>query len=626
MNHLTTSQTFNPIQSRILSGNASARAIISSAPSNGSSLAQESVVLGNSVPAPNKQQCGFSLNEALQKLDPAGRKSFESLQAAFTAPPNTDGASRIMMEAPKAQLASLLATGALSAKDSKGTTVLQHLSAMNKDSRNKGELASLISALASNNSFGGSQDGLAAVAQKSPGELARVYRDLALDGQSRLPNGTTATVQKPSKSCSPVQEALLGATAHTDSAPLILAATRKSLENNPKAQAAFQQLSPKDQLEFSRMNSGPALEGSLKIAQAFEAQGSLPIDFRLGKLLESGQLVNQDSVGKSLLENLSSLRQSAGPTSEIYQSVLSKLAPTEFCLKSERRWSSPQQTRLQEKWPAEYVRATQALSAHQSVTLNTGETLQPGAGNAQTLDSVWNGSLLATAVSSGRPMEFTNSDGQTHSLQVRQLSLPDKGEAYQLGLADQKLTVSTEKGLNGLGDQVLKVADYWSQTPPHLRNRISAVHFESGASENDKKVSGNYADFAKSHGGHFTAAAEARKTGMTFFHGFRNLRESTFHHEAGHYIGGRRQLIDGLVDLYNFKNDHNSPVGWVKRTERDGHQVSDYAKVNAAESFAEAWSNYKLAQTHGQDALNKFRKDFPNQSATIERIYKGGTW
>jgi hypothetical protein len=65
-----------------------------------------------------------------------------------------------------------------------------------------------------------------------------------------------------------------------------------------------------------------------------------------------------------------------------------------------------------------------------------------------------------------------------------------------------------------------------------------------------------------------------------------------------------------------------APHDWKEVARKDGNWVTDYAKVNPDEDFAEHWEEYLKVRERGPEALEEFRRTYPNRARFLENVYE----
>jgi hypothetical protein len=150
-----------------------------------------------------------------------------------------------------------------------------------------------------------------------------------------------------------------------------------------------------------------------------------------------------------------------------------------------------------------------------------------------------------------------------------------------------------------------------SQIPGPLRPVLHEMAIDNGSDPDDPT-------FAKQFGlASFTSAATGGNAGMTFWHGDNNLAPGVFFHEFGHSLGQQFSTKHTMV-----------PDGWEEAIAKDGRTVTEYAKTDADEDFAETWMTYLLIRNGqpprlGPQTLAEFTQQFPARAAIVEAIFEG---
>lgn len=200
-------------------------------------------------------------------------------------------------------------------------------------------------------------------------------------------------------------------------------------------------------------------------------------------------------------------------------------------------------------------------------------------------------------------------EGREEPLTVKRTSTEQGVNAYEIASRAATFKLSTPKD-DDLFKGLSETLNLYTQVPEHLRSSLKTLHIDKGASPTDEA-------FAKQYNmPDFKSAATAGNGGISFWHGTQYVQDAIFHHEFGHVIG-QRYSTDGR-NLY--------PDGWEEAIAKDGKQVTDYAKVNPTEDFAETWWIFvTLKQGRKVDnqppTLDEFKAQYPHRAAVLEGIY-----
>ena len=216
---------------------------------------------------------------------------------------------------------------------------------------------------------------------------------------------------------------------------------------------------------------------------------------------------------------------------------------------------------------------------------------------------------ILEAVNSGQPIQFTNANGQTEELTIRQEESSGGRTVYELTGADgHTIRIESELGASENRTALARIADYYTQTPEHLRE--SADKFELLREADD------------------TAAASFNSDDdrIRFYEGLEHLNEEVFNHEFGHGIGYEK---DGLGEnifhqfgqLFSGDDGEGAPEGWLGAIDKDNARINEYSETNHKEDFAENWAAYLEAVEQGPAALAQLRERFPARFAILEQIY-----
>ncbi len=219
---------------------------------------------------------------------------------------------------------------------------------------------------------------------------------------------------------------------------------------------------------------------------------------------------------------------------------------------------------------------------------------------------------ILEAVNSGQPVSFTNANGQTEELTVRQLENTGGKAVYEMTGADgHTLRIESELGASENRTALARMADYYTQIPTEMRDSASTFELLRGKDESA------------------AACFYSSSDKIVFYDGLSNLNEEVFDHEFAHGIGYQNDgLGEGLLDrfgqLFTGSDGEGAPGGWQEAIKSDGSAPSDYAKTNHKEDFAESWAAYAEARENGPDALKRLEEAYPARFAILEKLYEEG--
>lgn len=209
------------------------------------------------------------------------------------------------------------------------------------------------------------------------------------------------------------------------------------------------------------------------------------------------------------------------------------------------------------------------------------------------------------AVTSGQPVEFTNSNGETEMLSITQLDSSGDNAVYEItGEDGNKIRITSELGASDNRVALARVADYYSQLPPGVRDSVSEIELLQHAD-----------DFA-------AADYQSGNDHIRFYDGLVNLNEEVFNHEYGHGIGYTESDKDGgFLGIFG-GTPEGAPEGWQDAIQGDKANPSDYAGTSYVEDFAESWSAYLEAREQGPEALQRLMEAYPNRYEILDQIYE----
>lgn len=201
--------------------------------------------------------------------------------------------------------------------------------------------------------------------------------------------------------------------------------------------------------------------------------------------------------------------------------------------------------------------------------------------------------IAESLANGGDTVSFTNSNGETEELSVRQVESTGGDVVYELEGEDGNI-IRVESGLSAEDSTVglARVADYYTQLPDHLRQGVEEIEFHAEPDD--------------------TAAADYSDGRIRFFDGLEHINEEVFNHEVGHAVG------DGLDEDSEARL---TPEGWEPATESDPDAVSDYSDEGLEEDFADSFAAYLEARENGPEALAEFAELYPERYAILEDVY-----
>lgn len=236
-----------------------------------------------------------------------------------------------------------------------------------------------------------------------------------------------------------------------------------------------------------------------------------------------------------------------------------------------------------------------------------GKQLTEAAAEAERVDQV------QEARESGKPTTITNGRGQEVEVQVSQTEGNDEHDVYNVTVNGRKVKVEVPKGEDP-DTYLARVSDYYSQQPENLQGAVNHVVINAGDDPN-----GN-------------AAATGANGTITFYGGQDYLNGDVFDHEFGHNIadsvedrqaGLWERIREGLTGREQ-DDGWNAyiPDGYNEAIEKDKNPISEYGQTNGAEDFGEAYRAYMDATAEGPEAVEEFRRMYPNRARIIEEIIR----
>lgn len=210
------------------------------------------------------------------------------------------------------------------------------------------------------------------------------------------------------------------------------------------------------------------------------------------------------------------------------------------------------------------------------------------------------------SVVQGRPVQFTNSDGNTESLQFEQLRGANEDSLQSVrssrfvmtGANGHQVNIQSNLSPSDNRTALARIGEYYTRTPEHLRDSVNSIRLTNEADEK----------FISSNGQTDAAAANYGESPghVNFFNGLSRLNEDNFNHEYGHAIGDK---IDG--DRHQLRTEN-----WDSHS---AERPSEYAGTNEMEDFAESYSMFKEYSDNGR--LDEFRERFPHRARELESIF-----
>jgi hypothetical protein len=223
---------------------------------------------------------------------------------------------------------------------------------------------------------------------------------------------------------------------------------------------------------------------------------------------------------------------------------------------------------------------------------------------------------IEQTLATGATVPFTNTDGKTEQVSVRQLPGGINGDSvYVVRVGDDQFTVTVEEGSDvDLASVLTQVVDSYSETPEDLRGSLEHVVIKAEADP-----------------GGAAATANSDDGTITFYGGEANVTADIFHHEIGHLIGRQVEnandsFLSGIIERITGEPP-GIPDGWSEAAAADGNHLNEYTEDSYAESgtytedFAEAWSEYQRAIDQGPEALARFERQYPERAKILEDIY-----
>ena len=216
---------------------------------------------------------------------------------------------------------------------------------------------------------------------------------------------------------------------------------------------------------------------------------------------------------------------------------------------------------------------------------------------------------ILEGIASGSPISFTNANGQTESLTVRQVEGANNRAIYEISGEDgHTVRIESELGASENRTGLARIADYYTQMPAHLRESVDRIDLQRKPDD--------------TAGARFTNEDDR----ITFYSGLGYLDETVFNHEFAHGIGyeldGQREsILNELSWGLGCGDDHGAPGGWENAVSTDGKALNEYSGKNLREDFAESWSAYMEAREQGDEALKRLAENFPARCRILEGIY-----
>lgn len=229
---------------------------------------------------------------------------------------------------------------------------------------------------------------------------------------------------------------------------------------------------------------------------------------------------------------------------------------------------------------------------------------------------------MGKALKSGEQVDFKNSRGETHQVGARLVSEDENGvKTYELKVGDDTITVEMDPGFDAK-DSLIKVADFYSQQPEHLREMLDSVSLNDEPSPQEETRG-------------FAIGGTANNGHIDIWRGEGNLDERVFDHEFAHVVGD--EVEDRQAHPIEIRQERESgyergdahiPEGWRHAIHQDsrreeGASVTSYGDTNASEDFAETYEEYQAAEEEGPEALAEFRRRYPHRVHILEEILRG---
>lgn len=258
-------------------------------------------------------------------------------------------------------------------------------------------------------------------------------------------------------------------------------------------------------------------------------------------------------------------------------------------------------------------------------TSDTSTTYQlpDGSGNISTNDSLPRNQAaydlqqdaIETAIRTGEPVDFVNSEGKTISVTVEAIQDGSAGE-FNVKVDGDEFTVTSELGIAETIGGIASIVEFGSalELPQTIRRFPDSVTFDKHyKTEDDGSLNTN------------TNATYSSDHNVTYWEGSGDSNfQSTqrYYHELAHGIA--RDLPD---------SDGSLPAGWeavFNDVGKPGGEdyVSGYgtpARGGPKEAFAETFAAYMQARDYGSAELQIFRDHFPSQAQYIEEYVLGIT-
>ncbi|MCA9793523.1 MAG: hypothetical protein KC910_17050, partial [Candidatus Eremiobacteraeota bacterium] len=471
---------------------------------------------------PNQQERAQGIQDRLRS-NPEVWQKYQSLtpeqQQQFAALLDSDGyqdqvtqAGLLGVDPPglNPALLSLMMGDKLTGTDSRGTTLLDNLTALRGQQAGQGfdseklfqevvgKLAFPVGGLGL---FGGKSEPspLDRLAQEQPSEFVRLAAGLGgSEGKVELANGDTVEVGPPNplgmfgggSGLSRIQQSLNNHGQNAPPSQAQLDSLRQAIGADPKSAEAFAKLSPEQQEQFLRLaaRTPAARQDNLSSALGLPTNRPASLSPDLMALLKDGKM------SPELLENLGAIRSD----SALGDTVRVLAHPDQ----PGDGWQSTELLKLARDNPAEYARLVAELPP---------DDPRPPAEQLKR-------AKLQGALDRSGTVSVTNSAGETVEVRLSETASQKDKRVFQIQMGRHSLTVKIPEGQDPI--EVLgRLVDYWSQIPEHLRGQAQTVVIENGRNPADASWAETY------HIPGFTSAATAGDGTITFWNGVGNLTE-----------------------------------------------------------------------------------------------------
>ncbi|MBO9541318.1 hypothetical protein J7643_12075 [bacterium] len=207
------------------------------------------------------------------------------------------------------------------------------------------------------------------------------------------------------------------------------------------------------------------------------------------------------------------------------------------------------------------------------------------------------------ALSSKKPVSFTNSLGQSETVQITPEGTRGKQATFDVRVGKDRFELQMPQGEDPTVNLALAV-NYFSMNLPEIRDELDVLKISPDKNPTD-------AEFAKTYNmPNFSSAATAGGGTITFWHNGKYLDQKTFDHEMAHLMSPKASSKRLMM-----------PDGYEAAIAKDSKTPTVYSKAAPIEDFADSWALYLKARQTSPEALAKFQADFPNRAAAMEQFW-----